>query len=185
MPRLTAEQWAIARAKWEADPVLTFEDVGKEFGISKQAVQKRAASGGWVRKTDGLAQLAARAHARADKLSGPPKIEVTPEDVQREVDAGHVPVNQRIDKVVDQVRPAAEASREDVRAKVLQRHRDEGNAPRKLAYEALQSKDQDKMRLAKMAMETFRGIHELERKAWGLDAGEQAGGDKVIVIDRG
>ena len=67
---------------------------------------------------------------------------------------------------------------------MLERHRKEVDAPRKLVYQAIQSGDLEKAKLAKTVAETLRIAQELERKAWGLDAGENAGGDKVIVIDR-
>lgn len=161
MPRLTAEQWAVARAKWEADPVVTFEELAKEFGTSKQAVSKRAKDGGWVRKADNLAQMAARAHAKADKL-----------------------IDRQVDKTVESKRADAEEQRVAVRAQVLERHRSEMNASRKKVYEALQGGDFERAKLAKITAEALQIIQNSERKSWGLDAGENAGGDKVIVIDR-
>ncbi len=164
MPRPTAEMWAIARAKWEADPLLTYDELGKTLGISKQAVQKRAATGNWQRHSDGLAVLAARAHARAD---------------------------QNIDVQIENVDPAIKKKgvddREAVRATILTRHRTEVNGPRKLIYDAMQSKDPDvafkKARLAKLAMDTLQVAQSMERKAWGLDAGENPAG-ATIVIER-
>lgn len=162
MPRLTAEQWAIARAKWEADPVVTFKDLAQEFGVSVQAVSKRAKDGGWVRRDDTLAQMAARAHAKADKL-----------------------IDRQVERTVDSKRAEAEDQRVAVRAQVLERHRSEMNASRKKVYEALQNSDFEKAKLAKITAEALQIIQNTERKSWGLDAGEHTGGDKVIVIDRG
>lgn len=164
MPRLTAEQWSLARAKWEADPIVTFEELGKEFGVSKQAVQKRAKDGGWVRRADNLAQMAARAHAKADA------------SIDRQVDRG-----------VDLKRPEAEDARVAARAAVLERHRTEMNASRKKVYEALTSGDFEKAKLAKITAEALQIIQASERKAWALDAGEQPGApgnNTVVVIER-
>lgn len=165
MPRLTAEQWAIARAKWEADPLVTFEELGKEYGVSKQAVQKRAKEGGWVRRADGMAQLAARAHAKADEL-----------------------VDRKVDAVVEHKRPEAEGSRVAVRAQILERHRNEMNASRKKVYEALQNGDFEKAKLAKITAEALQIIQSSERKSWGLDAADAsaagATNNTVVVIER-
>lgn len=186
VPRLTAEKWALARAKWEADPVLTDDAIAKEFGVSPQAVHKRRKAGGWVRNHDGLAKLAERAHAKADELSRP-QITVTPEQVQREVEAGFVPLNQKVERAVDSKRAEAEDARVAARAQVLERHRSEMNASRKKVYEALQSGDFEKAKLAKITAEALQIIQTSERKAWALDAGEQPGApgnNTVVVIER-
>lgn len=191
---MTAEQWAIIRAKWEADPLLTFEEAGKEFGVSKQAVSKRARDGGWTRRTDGLTRLAHRAHAKADRMAPPPVIEVTPEDIEREREAGYVPVKDRVDKIVDNLRPSAEDERAEIRAAILKKHRTEMDGPRRLAYQALVGKDEngrlldDEKRaflahIAKTTMQALKGVQEMERKAYGLDIGDPHDFG-VVIIDR-
>jgi hypothetical protein len=191
VPRLTAEQWAIARAKFEADPLIRFEDLGKEFGVSKQAIQKRAGTEGWVRQSDGLAQRAIRAHARADKLMQTEDIQprkVLPKVDQQKVDGVKVDGRKidEIDRSSISARAVAEA--EEPRAKVLARHRVEADAPRKVAYAATQSSDYEKAKLAKMLADTFKVIHEIERKAWALDAAEATPpgqtNNTVVVIER-
>lgn len=209
MPRLTDEQWAIARAKWEADQTLTYAQVGAEYGISSQAVHKRSQREGWTRAADGLAQMAARAHVVADRLI--PKVDKP--STKRASTAGQVDkIDGEVDSTGAQPKPGRAAKPDDPpvsqevldraveervepRAKVLARHRTEVDGPRKLAYQALTGKDENgralsyddrhsRASLAKKVMETLKGMHEMERKAWGLDAGDSLG-DKVIVIDRG
>ena len=159
--RLTADQWSSIRQQYETDPRLSFGDLAKEFGISKQSIHAHAKAEGWQRVIS-LQELHERAQLRADRL-----VDGKPDD------------------------PALASSRLDGideatarRAAVLERHRTEWNMPRKIAYEAAQTRDLEKARLAKTIAESLRNIQDGERKAWGLDAGENAGVDKVIVIDR-
>ncbi|GEM_PF-1910681 len=49
MARLTARDWEAARKLWEADPDMSAADVGKRFGVSKQAVQKKIDSQKWTK----------------------------------------------------------------------------------------------------------------------------------------
>ena len=71
----------------------------------------------------------------------------------------------------------------DQRAQVLDRHRREWAAPRKLSYEAVQSRDFEKAKLAKITAETLQIIQANERKAWGIEQGD--GDSNVFVIERG
>ena len=189
MPRLTAEQWAIARAKWEADPLLTDEQIGKEFGISYQAIHKRRKAEGWIRRADGLAQMAARAQVAADAVVVEPKVEkLSSKRSQPKPEVEKVEKKASPPVIPAEVTQKAVEERVEPRAKVIARQRTEADAPRKLAYEAMQTKDPEKMRLAKLAMETFKGIHEIERKAWGLDALDSlpsnTTNNTVVVIER-
>lgn len=160
--RLTADEWTAIRQQYETDPRLSFGDLAEKHGISKQAIHKRATVEKWERVLS-LAELNARAQTRADHL------------VDGRVDA----------ETLASTRKAGVDEATERRAAVLDRHRKEVDAPRKLVYQAIQSGDLEKAKLAKTVAETLRIAQELERKAWGLDAGEQAGGGAVIVIDRG
>lgn len=159
--RLTADQWSSIRQQYETDPRLSFGDLAEKHGISKQAIHKRATTEKWERVLS-LAELNARAQTRADHL------------VDGRVDAQTLALTRKagIDEATER------------RAAVLERHRKEIDGPRKLVYQAIQSGDLEKAKLAKAIAETLRIAQELERKAWGLDAGDSLG-DKVIVIDRG
>lgn len=160
--RLTADQWSSIRQQYETDPRLSFGDLAKEFGISKQSIHAHAKAEGWQRVIS-LQELHERAQLRADRL-----VDGKPDD------------------------PALASSRLDGideatarRAAVLERHRTEWNMPRKIAYEAAQARDIEKARLAKTIAEALRNVQEGERKAWGLDTAENPTGGAVIVIDRG
>lgn len=158
--RLTADEWTAVRKAFETDPRLSFGDLAKKFGISKQSIHAHAKAEGWERVIS-LQELHERAQLRADRL-----VDGKPDD--------QALASSRLDGIDE-----ATARR----AAVLERHRTEWNMPRKLAYEAAQSRDIEKARLAKTIAESLRNIQEGERKAWGLDAGEPNGG-AVIVIDR-
>lgn len=158
--RLTADEWTAVRKVFETDPRLSFGDLAKKFGISKQSIHAHAKAQGWQRVIS-LQELHERAQLRADRL-----VDGKPDD--------QALAPSRLDGIDE-----ATARR----AAVLERHRTEWNMPRKLAYEAAQSRDIEKARLAKTIAESLRNIQEGERKAWGLDAGEGSG-DRVIVIDR-
>lgn len=159
--RLTAEQWTMVRQKYETDPRLSFADLASQFGISKQAIHKRATAEKWGRVVS-LAELAARAQTKADRL------------VDGEVDATRLA----------SIREAGVDEAASRRAAVLDRHRREVDGPRKIVYQALQSGDIEKARLAKAVAESLKIVQELERKAWGLD-GDAQRGERVIVIERG
>lgn len=75
----------------------------------------------------------------------------------------------------------------DVRAQLLDRHRREWSAPRKIIYEAMQGGgDLDKAKLGKIAAETLMLIQTGECRAYGMDQAAR-GADQartVVVIDR-
>ena len=80
----------------------------------------------------------------------------------------------------------------DIRAGVLDRHRKEWSAPRKLAYDAIQLSNQGKQtdaferaKLAKITAETLQIVQVGECRAFGLnEAARGADGGTVVVIDR-
>ena len=60
MPRLSADQWETIRAEREAGA--SFPELADKYGVSHQAIQKRAKRDGWTR------DLAERIQAKADEL---------------------------------------------------------------------------------------------------------------------
>jgi hypothetical protein len=58
----SAENWAIARARWEGDPLCTYTNLADFLEISKQAVAKRSARDHW-QKRDAGPVIAAQAQA--------------------------------------------------------------------------------------------------------------------------
>lgn len=159
--RLTAEQWTTVRQRYETDPRLSFADLASQFGVSKQAIHSRSKAESWERVVS-LAELTARAQARADHL------------VDGRVDA----------KELASTREAGVESATDRRAAVLERHRREVDGPRKIAYQALQTLDIEKAKLAKTVAESLKIVQELERKAWGLDVVDVPSNNRVIVVER-
>lgn len=192
MARLSTLQWAQAQATWEADPSLSFNDIAKRFGCSKQAVQKQART--WERSPAPLVERNAKAQVQADRAMQHTieSIKADPEALAQAEQMTRGRTGERVAEVADSLRPAVEAEAITLRAAVLKRHREEVAGPRNLAYQALRGKDAEGRklsddqrlffgRLAKVTMETLRGVHEMERKAWGLDAGVQEG---PFVVER-
>ena len=95
-------------------------------------------------------------------------------------------------KPLDDTVAAAEVARElsadvavDVRAQVIDRHRKEWAAPRKIAYEAIQRADFERAKLAKITAETLTLIQSGECRAFGITAeGRGADARTLVVIDR-
>lgn len=162
---------AAARSLWQGNPLMTIRQVADEMGIPYATVSKWSKGGDtgngprWAKSTKDMSE---RAHTAADtyrgKLSdlGP---EITGEQQQQAADS------------------AADETAVELRAKVLERHRKEWNAPRTISYEAIKEKNFDRMKQAKITAETLKIIQDGERKAWGIDSGPD--GTKVqVVIER-
>lgn len=64
--KLSAVEWLEARTLWETNRDLSFADIAKKYGLSKQGVAKRANAEGWERVLD-KAEITARAQAVADQ----------------------------------------------------------------------------------------------------------------------
>mgnify|MGYP002619561445 CR=1 FL=1 len=220
--RLPPDEWAAARVAWEADPTLSFYALAARLGVDKAAVSRRAKREGWERPAN-LAELAKKAHARADRMaaeaqlavqverSSPPKspdgdvgdedgdvaevtqvtaVNVTPGATKK--DQSDPPPTEQAETREEPAKPAKPphdpAVVQDVavklRAEIADRHRKEWQAARKLSYEAIQAKDFERAKLAKITSETIKIIQEGERKAWGLDAADPQAGPSVVVIER-
>ena len=163
------ERWAAARALYEGTAGMTLRRVAEETGIPKSTVETRAKLEKW-RKNYPLANLGPIgpiAQEAADRYSA--KIE----------DAGpEVTAEQKAEAVTETVAEVAV----DQRAQVLDRHRREWAAPRRLSYEAVQGRDFEKAKLAKITAETLKLIQDGERKAWGLEGADPD--QPVFVIER-
>lgn len=185
--KIKADDWAIARARWEGEPRCSYTDLTVSLGISKQAIAKRAAKEGW-RKMANMAAIADKAHAAADNdmsreaalLSKNP---IMVDDLCRQklvvVPSVATGANTTPEMLAQRVEDAAVAAR----AQILTRHRSEWPAVRNQIYKALKSQDYQAARLAKSAAETLKLAQDGERKAWDLDA---VGDEKAIctVIER-
>lgn len=100
MPRMTAEQWETIRAEREAGS--SFPELAARFGLSHQAIQKRAKAEAWDDGTDVAAAVRRQVEA---KVAGVPR---NPEKRREAIDA------------------AAERG-----AKVIERHQEDWEAHRK------------------------------------------------------
>lgn len=156
MPRLTLDQWQTIRAEREAGA--SFRDLASKYGVSHQAIVKRAVREQWSDGQD-VAEIIRR--KVAEKVAGV-------------VAAGNAK------KKAEAIAAAADRS-----AEVIKRHQDEVNAVRDRLYaglkahraaetrEAKQLAFED-LKAAKIASETLLNVHRAERQAWGLDVQQPA-----------
>lgn len=160
------ETRAAARALWEGDPTISKRQVAEELGITMRAVDRWSLDEGWAKRQ---ADMSERAHAAADTYKGK-LAELGPE----------ITTEQQQQAMTE----AAEETAVQLRAQVLDRHRKEWNAPRKLSYDAVKTKNFDQMKMAKITAETLKIIQDGERRAWGIDSGPDGGGKVTVVIER-
>lgn len=185
MARLKEHEWQEVRAEWEASPQQGLGWLTKAGGgrwdVSVEAIRQRRSKEEW-QKRGTLASVAEKAQIAADRaaVSAGQSGEL---GSQLGMQLG-TQVAAEDDKKAAERSAIVEDAAVKLRASLLERHRNEWNMARKIAYEAAQNRDFEKAKLAKITTETLRNIQEGERKAWGLDAGDSLG-DKVIVIDRG
>jgi len=198
----------MARLQWEGEIKCSHADIGKTLGVSKQAVQKRAAAEKWQKRMD-QSRVNDRAQEAADRAfvggglplatnaqspgnQAPP---VVGSSFKSDAPASLPPVSTTAvsSHVVDQLddefmTPEQQIEQRAIaaRAEVLTRHRNELNAARNRIYEALQEKDHDigfqKGKRAKITTEALAIVQAAERKAWGLDKPPEQGG--TIIIER-
>ncbi|MCI1193534.1 hypothetical protein MOJ79_17015 [Calidifontimicrobium sp. SYSU G02091] len=143
MPRLTADQWAQIRAEREAGA--SFPELAARFGVSHQAIQKRAKTEGWGDGVD-VAQTIRR--KVAEKIAGV----VAACNPKKKAEA--------IDAAADRA------------AAVVSRHQQDWEAHR-ARFGAVPEHFEDG-KLAKITAEMLRIRHDGERRAWGLDDAAQA-----------
>lgn len=141
-----------ARALWEGDPTATYDSVGKATGTSKASVSRWAKAEGWEKLKPDMKGL--MAHRAVDHYE------------RRLEDYGPTLTDEQ--KLEAQAK-ASEDTAIEMRQAVLERHQKEWGAPRKLSYEAIQNKNFETAKLAKITAETLGIIQAGERKAWGLD----------------
>ena len=158
-----------ARELYETTPA-TFDEVGADLGVSGRTVKRWAAADGGWEKLSGH-ELTVRAQAAADRIN------------RAVTDLGQQAGRDERQAITAQLREDAAVSQ---RARLLDRHRQELNGPRKLLYEAIGKRDAELVKLAKGAAETLRILQDSERKAWGLDpTSDDVQGGITVVIERG
>lgn len=147
MARLNLDQWQTIRARREAGH--SFNSLAKEFGVSHQAIQKRANNEGWGDGTNVEEVIRRKA---AEKVAGL----VATDNQEKKAQA--------IDDEAEKV------------AAVRRRHRQEWVQVAVAKQRAMEIKGDEKLplvaaklRVAKLLAETTKIQQEGERKAWGMD----------------
>lgn len=158
--RMTPDEWADVRAKWEGDPRDGYTWVVNEMNLSVSdvAVLKRARNEGWAKKAS-LKTIVERAQTKAD------------EKVSR--------------KVSGKVSPLTESDAVDLRADVIEKHREEWGEHR-TTFPMSGMLGEDGLgvaRVAKTVAEAIKIRQEGERKAWGLDAIAEDNSSGVATLD--
>lgn len=168
---------AAARAMYEATPGATCALVAQESGIPEGTIRRWKAAGGWKSAARTIPNLAGRAGELANSfklkmqdLGKPLSDEVAANEAAKELSTQHAV---------------------DIRAAVLDRHRKEWSAPRKLAYDAIAKANTnpaeafERAKLAKITAETLQIVQVGECRAFGLDqTARGADGGTVVVVER-
>jgi hypothetical protein len=171
-PEPPREKLIEARKQYEGKPYTTDESVAAEVGVPPYWVRRWRREGRWAKAGRAVPGLIGMAVAAADNV----KVRMS-----------------ELGKPLDDEVAAQEAAREaatefavDVRANVLERHRKEWAAPRKIAYEAVQRGDFERAKLAKITAETLTLIQGGECRAYGINhEARAADGQTVVVVERG
>lgn len=141
------------------------------MGIPAGTLRRWKSEDNWRRAHRTISNLAGRAGELANsfgtkmsQLGKPLSDDVAAAEVSREISADHAV---------------------GIRAAVLDRHRREWSAPRKLAYESITKRDFDLAKLAKITAETLQIVQVGECRAFGLDHGSRGlDGGTVVMIER-
>lgn len=140
--RLSRDDWAAARVKWESDPEATDTSVADLFGVTRQAVAGKRERDGWA-KVGVLQAVQQRAQLMADKTCA-------------NIALGNIK-SDSVDLAVE------------IRADVIERHRGDWAEHRKHFTISGIASDFDLGKSAKIAAEMIKIRQDGERKAYGLD----------------
>lgn len=181
--RMSAEDWQRARIAWESEPTASYAQIAVSFGVSKALVGRKAKGDGWQKRLD-ASTAANRAHEIAASQFTHSAVQ-SPEQTSG-VDASRAQIRPAPPEVpagvpAEQARVAAEASAVGRRAEVETRHTQEHNAARNLLYSAMRTRDIEATKQAKLSIEALKVLHDLERRAWRLDA-ERTGQTPAIAV---
>jgi len=184
--RMNADDWRRARIAWESEPTASFAKIADYFGVSKALIGRKAKEQGWQKRlsagvaADRAHKIAASKfkHSAAEPSGQTPVVDGNRAEIRPGLPAmtSGVPV--------EQARAVAEASAVDRRADVEIRHGQEHAAARSLLYRAMKSRDVESTKQAKLALESLKILHDLERRAWRLDALAKALPAVSITINR-
>jgi hypothetical protein len=193
---ITKEQWEIARTQWEGDPLVSYGDIAKSLGTSRQTVKQHADRNDWQRRLD-MQAVSEKAHAQADSKFTYSAVESSEQAPSVYADPSEIASRPPVRPGLPVVPPgmptegalrAVETAAVDQRAEVLTKHRKELLAVRSQVYGAMKSPDIEAAKRAKILAEGVKVLHDTERKAWGLDMEPpkpgQPGTSVVVKITR-
>ena len=158
--QIAPERIAAARALYEAHPKKPLREIAEETGISLPTLKRYCSAEKWRKAR--MSDVERLQESYKEKLPAEPSQE------DRKAAADAIVAEQVINE----------------RKRLLDRHKQEWDYPRKLAYQAIQSNNFDTAKLAKISSETLRNIQDMERKAWGIDKTETEN-NITVVIERG
>jgi len=159
MPRLSKEVWAEIRAEREAGA--SFPELAARWGVSHQAIQKRAKAEGWGDGTN-VAEVIRR--KVAEKVAG-----YNPQKKTAAIDAAA----ERAAEIVRRHQEETNAARDRLYSGLKAHKAAFTKEEKALAFEDLKA--------AKIAAEALAIIQRLERINWGL---EDATAKPEIIIER-
>lgn len=150
--RMSPEEWAGIRAKWETDPRDGYTWIVNEMNlhVTHMAVLKRAKKEGWAKKSS-LKSIVEQAQRKADSRKVAAKVS---------------------EKVAGETAVLVDSDAVDLRADVIEKHREEWGEHR-TTFPMSNMLGEDGLgvaRVAKTVAEAIKIRQEGERKAWGLDA---------------
>ena len=150
MARLTDDQWAEIRAKFEAGA--TARELAAAYGISHTAINKKAGKEGWTRNIEPVIRRKV-----SEKVSG----YVSTDNPKKRAEAIDAEAEKRA-TIIERHRGEWPEARE-----MVERGREAHKVAENLNEKRIAFED---LKAAKIASETLKIIQEGERKAWGLDA---------------
>jgi hypothetical protein len=168
--RIPEERYAAARILYESTPGMSFAKVSEEIGVSWRALEERSRKdGGWTKRslmpptgmTEAAQAIADSYVHRLDEQGG----EVTAEKRQTALQETAVETGVTL------------------RAKLIDRHRQEWKIIDMLLGEHVKARDFDRAKLTKITAEALAIKQQNERKAWGIESGD-ADKPSIVVIER-
>lgn len=177
MPKPTLIDWQAARLHWEETPDLTFQELGREMGVSGQYCGQRAARELWKKIITEDEPDRSFAPPAKSPIQSPPAVTAPPPDAAASAPAAA------------QAQPADVAGRDKERDAVIARHRAQWGTIRLIHSSAIKTQkvlrldaqgnqrevlevtllDADKLKGAAMAARSLTALQRGERQAWGLD----------------
>lgn len=164
--KLSPDSWMALRIRYESDPDATPTILAKEFNVAPDTISGKVRVEGWRKQDPDLKGMSKAALEEFKK---------------RRAKLGIV-TDEELNALADEITAEFAAT---ARAELMEKHQKEWNAPRQLAYEAIQTRNFELAKLAKITSETITNTQNGERKAWGLDKGNGNETNIRVVIERG